>query len=206
MKPIKTQRLTFSSSIIYKALFASIFILACVEEPMQESAPELITKVVLTFTPATGTPVIVSATDPDGEGVLNIAADGRIILLQNKSYALSIELFNELADSSSPEYEVTNDVKENGNEHIFFFSWTNDLFILPLGDGNMDNRNDAIGYEDFDDTGLPIGLSTRWTAATRLGSGKFMLALKHQPDIKSATSTYSDGETDLDLLFELEIQ
>jgi hypothetical protein len=68
------------------------------DDPEKEDAPELITKVTLTFTPEVGDNTVVgSATDPDGDGVKDIEADGPINLEPNTSYSLSISLINELA-------------------------------------------------------------------------------------------------------------
>jgi hypothetical protein len=114
------------------------------DDPTREDTPELITKATLTFTPtAGGTPLIVTATDPDGEGVQDITVDGPINLGVSKSYTLAIQLINELAQPSDPEYNITEEVEEESHEHMFFFSWTNNVFSDPAGDGNIDNRNDA---------------------------------------------------------------
>ena len=183
----------------------SILFFGCAEEPVKESVPELITKMVLTFTPTSGSPILVSATDPDGEGVQNMAAEGAIILQQNKSYTLSITLFNELADPTSPEHDLTNEVSDEADEHIFFFAWTNNRFSVPVGDGNLDNRTDAVQYLDKDSAGFPVGLATHWETSG-MGKGIFRIQLKHQPEIKSAFSSAADGETDLDLIFDLEVR
>jgi hypothetical protein len=45
------------------------------DDPEPENVPELITKVILRFTPPGGAPVVVSATDPDGEGSQNLQID-----------------------------------------------------------------------------------------------------------------------------------
>ena len=178
---------------------------SCVKEPIREDAPEQITKVILTFTPVDGgTPVVVSATDPDGEGVEDITADGTINLMPGKTYTLQLSLINELADVTSPQYDVTSEVEEEGHEHLFFFSFTNNLFSAPSGNGNIDNRGDEIDYKDSDGTN-PIGLITQWKASSITGVGTFRIMLKHQPQLKSASSTSADGETDLDLTFEIEV-
>jgi hypothetical protein len=50
--------------------------------------------------------------------------------------------------------------------------------------------------------GRPIGLTTSWTSAASSTTGKFFrVLLKHQPGIKSNSSTSIDGETDLDITF-----
>src|SRR5690349_13640868 len=107
------------------------------EIPEKEDVPELITKVTLTFAPSGGgTAVVATATDPDGMGIRPIEIDGDIGLDANTSYILSVELINELADVSDPLYNVTDEVEEEGDEHLFFFGWTNNVFSDPSGNGN----------------------------------------------------------------------
>ena len=188
------------------AITALSFLSACNHnDPKKEDTPELITKATLTFTPSVGTPVVVTATDPDGEGVQDITVDGPINLSANKSYTLTITLLNELAQSTAPEYNITAEVEEEGVEHMFFFAWTNNVFNDPAGNGNADNRGDDVNYEDQDANALPLGLKTFWTTAG-VSSGSFRVMLKHQPDLKSATSTSSTGETDLDISFIINVQ
>lgn len=155
-----------------------------VEDPVREDVPELITKVTLTFSPPDGDPVVVTATDPDGEGVQDVQVDGAIKLEATKRYSLSLTLANGLVKPSDPEYDVTEEVAAEGDEHIFFFSWTNDIFSDPSGNGNIDNRADGVNYQDEDINGLPLGLETIWTAGAA-SSGEFRVVLKHQPDRKS---------------------
>ena len=180
--------------------------LSCLQEPVKEDIPELITKAVLTFTPTAGGPaVVVTASDPDGEGFQDISPDGPIILLQNSTYNLSVTLINELTDPTSPGYDITDEVRNEGTEHIFFFAWINNLFFAPSGNGNVDNRNDELIYMDVDTAGLPIGLATNWTTVSAIGTGTFRIMLKHQPGIKTSTSGSKDGETDLDITFNVEV-
>jgi hypothetical protein len=188
------------------ALGVLLFVSGCeVEDPVREDVPELITKVTLTFTPAVGDPVLVTATDPDGEGVQDVQVDSDIKLEAKKSYSLSVTLANGLVKPSDPQYDVTEEVKEEGDEHIFFFSWTSDIFSDPSGNGNIDSRTDAVNYEDEDINGLPIGLATFWTAGVA-SAGDLRILLKHQPDLKSATSESGLGETDLDITFRVKVQ
>jgi hypothetical protein len=189
-------------AIALMAVFTS-----CDEEaPAKEDTPELITKAELTFTPdAGGAAVVVTATDPDGIGAQPIEPDQAISLTRNKTYTLSIRLLNGLQDPTDPEYNVHDEVEEEGAEHMFFFSW-NGGFASPSGNGNIDNRADAVNYLDEDKNGLPLGLSTRWTTTdVATADKKLRLVLKHQPDLKTATSTATTGETDLDIEFNLVI-
>ena len=185
------------------------------DDPKKEDVPELITKATLTFTPnGGGAAVVVTATDADGEGVQDIKVDGPINLAANKTYVLTLGLINGLAATTAPEYNVANEVEEEGDEHQFFFTWTNNTFSNPTGNGNVDNRSDAVNYtgaaNSTDTNGRPLGLTTTWTSATPAGvtvlSGTFRVLLKHQPDLKSDTSDSNTGETDLDLTFTLNVQ
>jgi hypothetical protein len=208
---MKTNRLMNSS---FLKLLTAVLAIVCLtvmsgcddDDPQKEDTPELITKATLTFIPSGGgSPVVVTATDPDGEGVQDIEVDGPINLSAATSYTLTIQLINELAAPSDPEYNITEEVKEESDEHMFFFSWTNNVFNDPAGNGNVDNRDDDVNYEDEDGNGLPLGLETFWTTATA-SSGSFQVLLKHQPELKNASSTSSTGETDLNIEFTINIQ
>ena len=67
------------------------------------------------------------------------------------------------------------------------------------------NRADPVNYEDEDDAGFPLGLETTWTTGNA-ATGTFRVVLKHQPDIKSATSDSTDGESDVDISWEATVR
>lgn len=191
----------------FTLLAMTLFSSCEVDDPQREDSPELITQATLTFTPSNGgAAVVVTATDPDGDGVQDIAVDGAINLLVNKTYILTISLINGLANPADPSYDITAEVDEESDEHLFFYGWTNNVFADPAGDGNVDNRPDHVNYNDEDVNGLPLGLSTTWTASEIVSAGTFRVILKHQPGLKSQTSSSNDGETDLDLTFEINTQ
>ena len=193
--------------VVSTAMLSLVLLTSCDDDdPVREDTPELITKATLTFTPSGGgVAVVASATDPDGEGVQDIEIDGPINLSDNTTYTLTIQLINELADPADPEYNITEEVEEEGDEHILFFSWTNNVFSDPTGNGNIDNRTDDVNYNDEDVNGQPIGLETTWTTAG-VSSGKFRVVLKHQPELKTATSSSDTGETDLDIEFDMNVE
>lgn len=176
------------------------------DDPKPENIKEAITKATFTFTPATGSPVVVNVTDPDGtDGPINRVLSGPINLAKNTTYTMTITMINELAPTTAPEYNVTEEVKEEAAEHMFFFAWTNNTFSNPTGNGNIDARADVVNYNDKDVNNLPLGLSTAWTTINTTGSGKFRIVLKHQPELKSASSSFSDGDSDLDVEFDLTV-
>lgn len=202
----KTSRLIKTTRILTLLLFPILLMNCQNDDPMKEDTPELITKATLTFTPTDGgTPVTATASDPDGEGVQDIVIDGPINLGTNKTYLLSVQLVNQLVDPSDPAYDITKEVEKEGSEHLFFYAWTNDTFSDPTGNGNVDNRSDKVNYNDQDEMGLPIGISTTWTTSGSPASGTFRIVLKHQHHQKSATSDVTMGESDLDLTFALHV-
>lgn len=194
---------------IFNYLIFSILLInggCSTDDPKKEDAPELITKATLTFTPtAGGNPIIISASDPDGEGVQNLAPQGPINLSSNTTYDLTIKLVNELATPDEDGYDISEEVQEEGAEHLFLFSWTNNIFSAPSGNGNIDNRADEVIYSDTDSKNLPIGLKTRWTTSGSGKSGSFRIVLKHQPDLKTGTSGINIGETDMDISFSVSV-
>jgi hypothetical protein len=184
-----------------------VFLAGCSkDDPKPENIKEAITKATFTFAPVTGSPVVVNVTDPDGnDGPINRVLSGPINLVKNMPYTLTITMINELAPTTAPEYNATDEVEEEADEHMFFFAWTNNTFSNPAGNGNIDARADLVNYNDKDTKNLPLGLSTAWTTIDVAASGKFRIVLKHQPELKSATSTFSDGDSDLDVEFDLTV-
>ena len=173
-------------------------------EEGDEEEEEVINEVVLTFTPqGEGDVITASFFDADGEGVGAPMIDS-IILAEGVTYDLAVTLFNSLSDV--PE-DVTEEIMEEDDEHQFFFSFTDGIFSDPSGDGNVDNGSDPINYSDMDENGLPVGLSTAWTAGGHTDTpGEFNIVLKHQPGQKTATSDVNVGGTDLDITLPLIIE
>lgn len=180
------------------------------EEPKKEDTPEMITQVTLTFTATGEAPIAVTATDPDGEGVLDITVDGPITLDMNKTYVMTINLVNGLVAVGQPGYDITEEVAEEGTEHQFFFAWTDGAFTDPPGNGNVDNGPDPVNYaggsNSKDINGMNLGITTTWVTASAIMSGDFRIVLKHQPGTKTNIADSSVGETDLDVTFTLNIQ
>lgn len=193
-------------------LGAVLFVSSCSDDdaPAAENEEEIITDVRLTFTPVEGgTPVVATAQDPDGEGPDDLEIISQIVLSVNTEYNLSIEIENSIEGES-----ITEEIKAEADEHMFFFAFSNDIFSNPAGDGNIDAREEnAVLYLDEDNTGLPLGLLTSWTTGEPWGTpgepaslGTFWVVLKHQPNIKSASSTANDGESDISLTWDITIE
>jgi len=191
--------------LFLSALFvSSLSLISCedTETPEAENEEEVITDVTLTFTPdGGGADVIARAEDPDGEGPEGLEVSNTIALAANTTYTLELDLFNSIENES-----ISEEVAEEDDEHMFFFGFTDGLFTDPAGDGNVgaDARGDALNYLDSDENNQPTGLLTEWTTADS-GNGTFRVILKHQPDIKSATSTSTDGESDVDITWDITV-
>jgi len=204
----------------FLAILFSAVIVSCndddeddVPPPPPENEEEVITDVKLVFTNAEdpGDVVEARAEDPDGEGVDPLMVVDEINLDTSKAYVLAFEILNAL-DADDIE-DIGEEIEEEDDEHQIFFSFSNNAFAIPAGDGNIDNASDTVNYLDEDSeaqdgSGNPVGLSTSWaTSSTQLTGGSFRVRLQHQPDgIKTATSTADDGDTDFDLEFILNIQ
>lgn len=199
-----TKRFTFYRSAVV-LLIISLMTACEAEEPTREDSPEMITTITVTFSPVGGgEPIVGTAVDPDADGLRNIETDGPIVLARGTTYIMTLGMYNDLVESDEEEYDITAEVEEEGDEHMLFFGWTGSLFSDPSGDGNIDAREDQVRYDDTDANGLPLGLKTTWTTAAQ-SSGTLRIVLKHQPELKSETSSSDIGETDLDVTFQITV-
>lgn len=171
--------------------------------PPLENQEETVTRVRLSFTNLEDPTDSVTAQwlDADGEGSGDPVVDD-ILLRTGTPYTLKLSIQNTL---ETPVDDITSEIRSEADEHKFFFSFTSGIFTDPAGDGNVDQYDDPVNYADQDTNGLPLGLSTDWTTGDP-AEGNFRVLLKHQPDIKSATSTSTDGESDLDVTFSIRIE
>ena len=186
---------------------------ACKKDKTDEPTPdapkpptnetELITtmKVILhDTTTRTNTTYVFS--DLDGAGgnpatFGNSGADSIINITTNHVYKATILLLDE---TKSPVDTISNEVEEEGADHMFFFN-----SIAPTGtpyntylSGSMTN----IKYLDLDANNRGIGLSTLWTAPSMMmAKSPLTIELKHQPNVKDGS--YAPGETDIQVGFKL---
>lgn len=194
---------------LYFSLLVATLLSACkedVEAPEEENEEEVITDIKLVFTNAADASDVVeaSAQDPDGAGVQELQILNEINLSKEKTYLLSFEIMNNL---DSPGEDIGEEILEEAEDHQIFFGFSNNAFANPTGNGNIDSSSDPVNYTDEDANGNPIGLATTWiTASSELTDGVFTVRLQHQPDIKSATTGATDGDTDFELSFVLNIQ
>ena len=201
----------FKNLQLLAILFSVITIIGCSNEddiaPEEENEVEVFTDVTLVFTNTADVNDVVraSAQDPDGTGIQELQILDAITLAADTEYTLTYEILNAL-DPADIE-DIGSEILEEDNEHQFFFSFTENVFANPTGNGNIDAAADPINYNDADENGNPVGLSSTWTTSSTASSGaSFTVRLQHQPDVKTASSGSNDGDTDFALTFALNIQ
>jgi hypothetical protein len=78
------------------------------------------------------------------------------------------------------------------NDHQLYYTATNGLVAVS----NLNN----------DGKGLPLGITSTWTAAAAAGTGTLNVTLKHKPGVKAAGDPVSKGETDISIDFKLSVK
>lgn len=169
------------------------------DDVLTPSAPpaneeEVITTVQVTFTDQeTPTEVFHMQVNFDDVGGGDPVAVADTLPAQ-RAFDVSIRVLNE---SVSPAVDLTNEMRNEGTDHQFFFQVTN---------GNL-----TMTYADADANGRPIGLtSTAVTGAASIG-GDLRLTLRHQPNkaavgVEAGAITNAGGETDVEVNFPLTIR
>ena len=182
-------------AIVAAALAGMVVIQSCEkEDPVIPNEEELITTVNFTLISTDNQDTVVMRfKDEDGPGGNPpVVVDGT--LMANKTYSGSIELLNEL---ETPPEDITEEVKDEAEEHQFFFV----LSTATLG---------TISYKDQDMNGDPIGLATEWMTQGN-ASGTLTIILRHEPDksaqgVSDGDPTNAGGETDIEVTFDVLVQ
>jgi hypothetical protein len=176
-----------TTSIITLSIFGFLFTQSSCKKntPPNPNEEELITTFQIVFTDSAGIKPSAVATykDIDGDGGNNPSVFDTIKLQANTTYNASILLLDE---SKTPIDTISNEVLEEGAEHLFCFT--------------PNNINTTIKATDLDINNIGIGLSTKWT--TTIGSvGTTQIILRHQPD-NTKTGSCSPGSSDIDIIFQ----
>lgn len=155
-----------------------------------DSEEELITTVIYTLTNNADSADVVTLTftDLDGEG----GADGTYIisgpLTASATYSGSIMLLNA---TENPAEDITEEVKDEADEHEFFYSNTSGLTITKT---------------DVDGDGNPLGIETTVNTGD-VGTGTITVVLKHEPTKPNdGTAAGAGGSTDVEVFYSVEVQ
>lgn len=181
----------------YLLLFSTIIAMSLTscstDDPEIINEEELITTLRVTLTPqGGGSTVILEKKDLDGDGpnppVTSISGS----LSANTTYNGTVLVLNE---TETPAENITEEVEEEGDEHQFFYTFSNSIA--------------TVTYTDQDKNGRPIGITFRLTT-TSPGIGNLTVTLRHEPN-KAATGvsagniTNAGGETDVEATFNLTV-
>ena len=177
--------------------FSMLLITSCKKDepkdPIIPNEEEVITTLNFSLTPtAGGTSIVLAFQDLDGDGGNALTITGGT-LEANTTYTGLLELLNELED---PAEDITEEVKEEGVDHQFFF------------ETSVSGIN--VTYDDVDENGDPIGVSTILTT-NGTGSGSMTVTLRHEPSkdasgVSGGDMTNAGGETDIEVIFNVEVQ
>jgi hypothetical protein len=172
------------------AFMLMLSVVGCKKDPVDPNESELITtvKVVLTER-VSGTQSIYQFRDLDGDGGAAPSKFDEIVLERGKVYGCNLQLLNE---SVTPADDITLEVFEEGTDHQIYLTPSNALAV--------------VSNYSLDKKGLPLGITSTWTAAAAAGTGIMNVTLKHKPGVKAAGDPVSKGETDIAIDFKLSVK
>jgi len=183
-----------TKNIIFALALSTLVFTGCKKDKENPENPspstndsEIITTCSITFVDPTGTQPSYTATfrDPDGDGSSAPTAFDTIFLHPSTLYNASILLLNE---TISPADTISNEVLEEGDEHLFCFEIADADVVVT--------RTDSDGtYE--------IGLLSNWLVGSA-GSGNVTVTLKHQPGVKNGNC--DPGDTDVEITFPIVVE
>ncbi len=147
-------------------------------------------------------------------------SEADLTLKPNATYTAKLVLLDK---TQSPVFVVSDEIKERGNYHLFFYQPlpTSQPLVIPnnypanqddiypdpiptpVPAGSPLNLTVTITDRDTNTQQYPIGLETKFVTGAA-GSGWIRIVLRHQPNTKNGT--YAPGSTDLDVGFNVTIQ
>lgn len=156
-------------------LLPALALAACadVENPDHDHENEVVTTVVLTFTPEGGGEALeFTWADPEDDGSPVI---DEIVLADGATYALTVAFLNALED---PAEDLTDEIADESDQHQVFITGS-----AVEGPATGENAAAVIShaYADTDANGAPVGLDNDITALGA-GSGELIVTLRHLPE------------------------
>jgi hypothetical protein len=158
-----------------------------------ENENEVITTVLLTFTPTSGSTVTATWDDEDGDGGTAPTIDP--INLTEGDYTLTVQFQNRLV---TPPEEITDEVRDEQDFHLLLFTGT---AVLSPATSNA-TAPLVQTYSDMDGNGLPVGLTNTIVASP--GAGQLTVTLRHmapeQPPVKASDTLAIAKQSGIDAL------
>lgn len=185
----------FIKHILILAAFTFIGISCTDDDPVAVNPEEVITTLTVTLTPqGGGTAITLKSYDldgTDGPDAPIITVSGK--LAANTVYTGATEVLNETED---PAEDVTVEVVQEGDEHQFFYTFSNNL--------------GSTTYTDTDADGNPIGVTFTLNTADA-STGNLTVTLIHEPvkdasGVKTGSISNAGGETDVEATFPITIE
>jgi hypothetical protein len=178
--------------LFFAFLFATMLLSSCSDDdPTPTNEEEVITTLIVDLTPASGSgasAVQLKFYDADGDGsVAPVITPAVPQLKKGVTYTGVITVLNE---TENPVADVTLEIKEEKNAHLFCFT--------------VSGTDVAVAYGDKDDNNLPIGLSNTWVAGASGSAGTVQVVLRHQPGQKTGVCP-GPGESDMDVTFPVQV-
>jgi hypothetical protein len=168
----------------------SLFMTACKKDdvkPDDSNEEELITTVLVKIKDKSTNAITTSSwKDIDGDGGIAPVIQP-IALSANKTYELELDFLDE---SKNPAEDITEEIKEEADDHEIFYQLSNALVTITRTD--KDTKN------------LPLGLKADLVTAGT-GSSTLTIILKHKPGTKAAGDNAAKGETDIEVNFPLTV-
>jgi hypothetical protein len=185
MKITNTIKITKLLAILFISVFTFTACSDDDDDHDHDSEEELITTVKYTLTNDSDV-VILKFSDPDGEDGNDGTYSPSEPLTANTTYTGVVELLNE---TESIAEDITKEVKEEGDEHEFFYT----------------SSGLTITKTDVDGNDNPLGIETSVTTG-EAGSGTLTIVLKHQPTKPNdGSSSSAGGSTDVEVTFNVTI-
>ena len=186
---------TITKSILMIALVSSF--IACKKNkdeapaPQVDNAEEVITTLHYILKENNVVVDTFSFIDKDGVGGNNPTQE-TIVLKTGKTYTAEILLLDE---TKNPSDTISNEVKEEGTDHQFFFTPSSDKF--------------TVSVNDKDANGVPLGLENTIVVGSQTSNTcTLKIVLKHQPNVKPKTGNgdASLGDSDIEVTFNVHIE
>jgi hypothetical protein len=179
--------------LVFSTVIAMTLTSCSNDDPEIINEEEVITTLEVTLIPqGGGTTVTLVSRDLDGDGPNAPVVSVSGALQANKTYAGSVKVLNE---TETPAENITLEVEEEGDEHQFFYTFSNSIA--------------TVAYTDQDKNGRPIGITFNLTT-TSAGIENLTVTLRHEPNkttagVVAGNITNAGGETDVEATFNLTV-
>ena len=180
--------------IFATVIFTTVLFVSCVNDSEPINEEEVITTMNVTLVPeGGGEEIVLSFQDLDGDGTDDTGIK-KGTLAAGVTYNGSIELLNE-TKIDDPE-DITEEVEKEDLDHQFFYTVGTGLDV-------------TTAYSDKEGTGKDSGgnyLGIEFTlTAGAVSSGTLTFTLRHEPNKPNTGLSDADGETDIEVAFDIEV-